>query len=227
MNLRSLRFRLVLWHALWLTIVFVVTGTILYLGLRHNLAANLIRMQERRAIRLAAVAVREEADPQGNLKDEIKLDFAPEATGRFIRILRSEGKVVYQSGVPSDLSFDPALISPGPHPEGSRWERPGAPAEMAIVTVPSDRQHPPRFLVETGESLGPSLKELNRLLVSLGLVFAVVTGIAMVGGTVLVRRVLRPVDEIARSAERITSRNSASGSRSSRPATSSRFCRRR
>src|SRR5438874_588485 len=65
----------------------------------------------------------------------------------------------------------------------------------------------PRFFVETGESLAPALIELRRLLISLALGSVVVAGMALGGGFLLVRRALRPVEEITRRAERITSRN--------------------
>ena len=61
--------------------------------------------------------------------------------------------------------------------------------------------------VETGESLAPALSELHRLISLLTVAFLLVTVVALSGSLVLLRRALRPVVEITRSAERITSRS--------------------
>lgn len=61
------------------------------------------------------------------------------------------------------------------------------------------------LIVETGESLASALSELNRLIILLSVVFFLMTVVALSGGLVLLRRALRPVVEITRSAEHITS----------------------
>ena len=207
MNTRSLRFRLVIWYALWLGAVFAVTGGLLYVGLRHYLEANLVEIQARRAERIAPLVMRIEAVGGHDLAAEITNNFAPEASGRFVRVTRSDGTVVYKSGPPSDRSFDPGQISPPPQKPGTRKERLIDWSEMVIVAIPSDPGVPPRYLIEAGESLGPALGELHRLLFSLGLEFVLVAAVALGGGIYLVNRALRPVAEITRSAEGITSRN--------------------
>ncbi len=207
MNTRSLRFRLVTWYALWLAVILLVAGTLLYFGLRHYLEANLADTQRHRAERIALLATRVAAEPHGDLAAEITTAFAPEASGRFVRVARPDGAVLYQSGSPLDRSFDPAQISPPPGRRDSRQERLADGTEMTIVTIPADAHQPPRFFVEAGESLAPALNELRRLLVILAVGFVVVAAVALGGGAFLVERALRPVGEIARSAEGITSRN--------------------
>jgi heavy metal sensor kinase len=207
MNPRALRFRLVTWYALWLGAVVVVAGALLYVGLRHYLELNLAEVQARRAERIALLTTRVLAGPENNLAAEITTDFAPEASDRFVRIVRSDGLVLYRSGAPRDGSFDPTLISPPNRLPGTRKEKSSNGSEMVIVTIASDSIGKPRFYVEVGESLTPALNELQRLLISLGLGFVAVAGVALVGGIWLVGRALRPVEEITHSAERITSRN--------------------
>ena len=207
MNPRSIRFRLVGWYALWLGIPCVVAGLLLYLGLRHYLEQNLAEIQTHRAERIGLLVQRVEADPGRNLVAEITTDFAPEASERFVRVSRPDGAILYESGTPHDRSFEPAMISKPPLHPGIRKEKVNPGNELVIVTHPSDASRSPRFYVESGESLAPALNELQRLLNTLGLGFAVVAVVALVGGNFLVGHALNPVGEITRSAERITSRN--------------------
>jgi heavy metal sensor kinase len=207
MNARSLRFRLVTWYALWLVTVFAAAGTLLYFGLRHYLEVNLAETQQRRAERVALLVMRPDVTPDGNLAAEITTEFAPEASDRFVRVSRPDGRVVYQSGQPHGRSFDPAQIAAPPRRAGTRQEKQADGVELVLATVPAGPRTAPVYFVETGESLAPALTELRRLLFSLALGFALVTGVALGGGFLLVRRALRPVEEITRSAEGITSRN--------------------
>jgi heavy metal sensor kinase len=207
MNFRSLRFRLISWYALWLGAVFAVAGVLLYFGLRHFLELNLMEIQIRRAERIALLVTHVTADPSRNLAAEITTDFAPEASDRFVRIGRSDGWVIYQSGPPQDRSFDPEQISRPTYLTGTRKERMPNGNELVIVRIVTNPKALPQFFIEVGESMAPALSELQRLLVTLGLAFVVVTLVALVGGYWLVGRSLRPVEEIRRSAEGITSRN--------------------
>jgi heavy metal sensor kinase len=207
MNPHSLRFRVVTWYALWLGAVFVVTGALLYFGLRHYLESNLALIQTRRAERIAPLVMRVEAAGGRDLAAMITNDFAPEASGRFVRVVRPDGTIVYQSGLPRDQSFDPRQISPPLQKPGVRKEKLGGWNEMVIVAIPSDAGVPPHFWIEAGESMGPALDELHRFLFSLGLEFVLVASVALGGGMYLVGRALRPVAKITRSAEGITSRN--------------------
>jgi heavy metal sensor kinase len=206
MKFRSLRFRLVVWYALWLGAVFLATGALLYVVVGHYLAGNLAQSQLARAKRVAAVVERLGELPPGGYTAELTADFAPEASGRFLRLTRADGTVLYQSGPPQDQSFDPARIAPAlAGPELRREPLPaGMEMEIAMVTAAPSGGLPVR--VESGASLAPALTELHRLLLSLALGFVIVTVVALAGGYVLVRRALRPVEEITRRAEGITSR---------------------
>ena len=207
MNTRSLRFRLVLWYALWLGAVFVATGALIYIGADQYLERNLAKSEISRANRIATLVLRLGVVSTNRYGAEIAADFAPEASGRYIRIARRDGGVLYQSGEPRDGSFAPGQIGPAPTAPGVRRETLSSGAELVLATVAAGPADAPQFLVETGESLAPALTELHRLLVSLALGFVIVTLVALAGGYVLVRRALRPVVEITHSAEGITSRN--------------------
>jgi len=207
MNTRSLRFRMVTWYALWLGAVFSVAGVLIYFGLRHYLESNLAETQRHRAERIVSLVTRPDAAARGDLAGAITTVFAPEASGRFVRIAKPDGTVLYRSGQPLDRSFDSEQIAPSPVQPGVRKERQEDGREVIIVTIPSDARQPPQFFVEAGESLTPALNELSRVLLTLVVGFVIVAGVAWGGGVFLVRHALRPVLEITRSAEGITSRN--------------------
>ncbi len=207
MNPRSLRFRLVSWYALWLGAVFAVAGVLLYLGLRHYLELNLAATETRRAERIALLVMRVVAAPDPNLAAAVTADFAPEASGRFVRIARMDGTVLYASGRPLDHSFDPAHISPLPGRPGSRKERMADGGEVIISTILTPENARGRYFVETGESLTAALGELRRLFILLALAAVAVVVVALGGVVFLVKRALLPVEQIARTAEGITSRN--------------------
>ncbi len=217
MNTHSLRFRLMRWYALWLIVAFVATGVALYFGLRQYLESNLTTSVNLRANRIVSLVRRTGNGNSRPLADEINASFAPEASSRFIRITKPDGAVLYQSGPPSDLSFSPAQIPAPLRQPGIRKAELADGAVVILVTVAAG----PDWLVETGESFAPALTELRRLLVSLGLGFVVVVVVALSGGFLLVRRALRPVEEIIHSAERITSQNL--GERLRVPATGDEF----
>jgi len=208
-NTRSLRFRLVTWYAFWLLTAFIGTGALLYLGLSRYLEKSLATSQTLRAQRIVTLLAHNGTILQesAHLAQEITTSFAPEASGRFIRITGERGNILYQSASPKDLSFDAGKISPPVLKTGSRKEHLPDGTALIISTVRSGPPASPGWFVETGESLAPALVELHRLLVSLGIGFAILGGVAIAGGILLVRRALRPIEKITQSAEGITSRN--------------------
>lgn len=203
MNIRSLRYRLVTWYAFWLTMVFIAAGILLYWGLRHYLEINLGATETKRAERIVLLIGGRPVTAPRNLAAEITVAFAPEASGRFVRIARAGGEVLYQSGSPIDQSFDAAQISAPARTAGTRKERQRDGTELIVATMAAGNG----LVVETGESLAPALLELQRLFVLIAVVFVVVAVVALGGSVVLLRRALRPVEEITRSAEHITSHN--------------------
>jgi heavy metal sensor kinase len=79
--------------------------------------------------------------------------------------------------------------------------------ELLIYTLPFTARDGSRFLIEAGAPYGQIEGVLHGLLFTLALGLPMVVALAISGGYLLMRRALAPVDEIRRSAERITSRN--------------------
>src|ERR1019366_2609171 len=112
MNTRSLSFRLVALYASLLTGVFILLGAVMFFDLRHFLDNNLRETQARRAQQIADTLVARVGETgEDYVVHQIKDRYEPEMNGRFIRVTRSDGSVLYASGMPKDQSFDPTRIA--------------------------------------------------------------------------------------------------------------------
>jgi heavy metal sensor kinase len=203
MKTRSLRFRLVAWYAVGLALVFTLATFFLYSGVRHYLGTSVSETQIRRAQRIGSFLSSGNTFPREAINARIESDFAPEATSRFIRVIGRDGTLLYESGRPADGSFDPHNVSKTNLKSGTKRETLPSGVILATGTVVT----PSGLIVQSGESLEPAFKELDRLLAALIAGFVVVAAVALAGGALLVKRALQPVEEIIGSAENITSRN--------------------
>jgi heavy metal sensor kinase len=182
MNTRSLSFRLVAWYAGVLTIVFVLLGGLTFLFLRHYLEANLLDTQARRARQIADTLVAHASRGSENvIGNQVESLYSPEINGRFIRITRADGEVVYASGKPAGSLLIAALAAAGA--DGTRYR------------------------VEVGVSAAPAEATVAQVLLLLAVGLPIAVAVAVAGGFVLVRRALEPVERIAAKAEAITQHN--------------------
>jgi heavy metal sensor kinase len=75
---------------------------------------------------------------------------------------------------------------------------------LRLLTLPVGAGERPSHLVQAGLSLGRSQRALSRYLESLVVLVPLSLGLAASGGAVMARAALRPVDEMSRTARRIT-----------------------
>jgi len=99
-------FRLVVWYAGLLTTVIVLLG--------HSLRPtpglpgdNIVEASRAGATNRRDPARQRETDRRALVVREVQAVYAPELSGRFIRITRADGSVLYRSGPPNDQNFDP------------------------------------------------------------------------------------------------------------------------
>jgi heavy metal sensor kinase len=207
-NTRSLKFRLVVWYAGWLTVLFVIFGVFVYVSLDHYLKASLREALARRARQVAEMVQRSAPDWK-MLGTEIPKTFAPEVNNRFTRVIAT-GKVTYVSGPPADRGFDPQAV-PMPPTEvkaGETFGRRILPNGTVMLIVVVSRPTPGGpLLIEEGESAAPITATLHAWLAVLILGLAVLIFGAAVGGALLVTWALKPIGRIITSAERISSHN--------------------
>ena len=211
MNARSVSLRLVVWYAGLLAAIFVLLCGLLYFDLQRFLVNDLRESQSRRAkeiVNALLAHVRQTGEPY--VADRTKDWYEPEINDRFIRITRGDGTVVYISGAPKDGSFDPGALPalhPSSKPEFSR--KLSLPGDKTLLVTAVRYQSPgnPDYFVEFGGLLDPVETMLNHLFLQLTLGLPVAVAIITIGGYWLVRRALKPVEQITRAAERITQHN--------------------
>jgi heavy metal sensor kinase len=212
MNVRSISFRLVVWYTSLLTGIFMLLGVLFYLGLHHFVDNDVRENQIRRARQIADTLLAHiQQTGEGYVADEIKTLYAPEINGRFIRVNRTDGTVVYISGTPIDGSFNPAEVSaltPETNGESSRKLSLSGGKTLLTGVVNFTAQNGTHYLVEVGALLDPVEATLNRLFLQLALGLPLAVLIIAGGGWLLVRRALKPVEQITRAAEQITQHNS-------------------
>ena len=211
MSPRTIKFRLVAWYAGLLTGIFLLLCAILYLDLRHFLENDLLAAQGRRARQLANVLLSHVSQSgEARLAGQIEEWYAPESNGRFIRVTRGDGTLVYESSAPKDNSFDPAelpVVSPGPEAEFSYKHKLNDGNTLLVAALKFTSAGNPDYLVETGALLDPEENMLNRLFLQLAWGLPVAIGVIAIGGFFLVQHALRPVEQITGAAEKITQLN--------------------
>lgn len=215
MNTNSLSFRLVTWYAGVLTLVFVLLGALTVILLREYLESNVLDTQARRARQIAdTLVVAVSRTGEEALAREVQELYAPEANERFIRITRDDGHVVYASGEPHDRSFDPSTVpAPSLTRGGSFLRKESLPKGSVLIAAVSNPNATrvgytgARYVVEVGVSNARTEETVRQVLLMLAIGLPVAVCVAVTGGFVLVRRALKPVDNLSQKAAAITQHN--------------------
>ena len=211
MNSRSISFRLVTWYAGWLTLIFALLGTGFYFSLQHFLENNLRETQAHRAQQIAdTLLVNLPQTGEAYVTNAVETLYAPEINGRFIRISRADGSVLYVSGPPKDGDFDPAQIplkfSSTQKTAAEKYQLAGN-KTLLVATIPFTSAAGKNYDVEVGALLDPVETTLDHLFLQLAETLPLAVIIITLGGFWLVRRALKPVEQITRAAESITQHN--------------------
>ena len=210
MNSRSLSFRLVTWYAGLLTVLFVLLGALTFFFLRHFLEANLLDIQARRARQIAYTLLAGiPGGSEASVAKQVEVLYSPEANDRFIRITRADGELVYASGTPKDNSFDPTRVPVPPLARIGEFYRKESLShgELLLAAVTYDVSGSTRYVVEVGVSNLRTEGTLRQVLIMMAIGLPIGVCFAVAGGFVLVRRALKPVEQIAHKAEDITQHN--------------------
>src|SRR5262249_36032111 len=113
MNTQSIRFRMTVWYAGLLTTLLALFGAFIYFTLERFLERSLTDTLAKDAQTIGQSWLFDiDKSSAGYVAAEIEEHFAPGITGRFVRLTRSDGAILYHSAAPENGAFDPAHISP-------------------------------------------------------------------------------------------------------------------
>ena len=207
MNTRSIRFRLTGWYAGLLVLVMVLFGAYTWVRLDHFLRVVLRSALDHRAEQIVRDILPEiPKRGEAHVGAEIEKRFTPAINDRFVRVTRRGGAVLYLSGTPNDGNFSPEQVPAlpaGAAQASTREQNVPNTSALLISTLPGSVAGQD-YAVEVGTSLAASNRVLRALLLTLGAGLPVLTGLAILGGYVLMRRGMKPVQDIIVSAQDIT-----------------------
>jgi heavy metal sensor kinase len=208
---RSIRFRMALWYAALLAGALCLFGAATYIGLERYLQKSLEESLVKQARSIGDVLlVNINQSGEDYVDNEITEHYSPEINGRFIRVTRADGKQIFVSGPPKDGTFDPALVPPPRLPAAQAFSREVEMSdgrELLLHGLPYSARDGTQFLIEVAAPYNQIESVLRGLLLTLALGLPLIVTLAIGGGYLLMRRALRPVDEIRQKAAQITSRN--------------------
>ncbi len=208
---RSIRARLITLYVVTLTLIFICFAGYTYWGFKQYLIRSLQQTLTRRAHQIAStILVDIPQKGEGYVGNEIQARYAPELNERIIRITDQSGRIVYASRNADVLSKPPSVSFDGANTETlpvHREETLQAKEDFQVASIGYRLDNGARYIVEVGTSENEIFSALNGLLLTLSIGFPVFIGLTSVGAYLLLGRALRPVDEIVRSAERITLQN--------------------
>ena len=205
MSALSIRTRLTLWYSGLLLVILVAIGALSYSWLRRtvhqDLDASLLAVA--RAIRDTGAPDRPEREVEALLREML----GPELYDKFFRLLDPEGRP-HTSGSPP--RGDALPLSGPARARAVRGEStletvagPGA-EPLRVFTMPIVRDGRVVDIVQVGTSVRRAEAVLDRYLHTLLVLIPLGVGLAALGGAVIARIALRPVDEMTRTARRIT-----------------------
>jgi len=206
MNPGSIRFRLTVWYAGVLAGILVLFSIATYVGVSHFLMRNLHESVAKDAQEVGSI-VRENANEgdENAVGREVGEHFSPESNERAIRVVSAEGAPIYSSG-PGDV-FPVWNNSRAHDPAYDMIVRARDGQEYLIRTQPVVADSGRKYFVQVAASLSRNEEILEQLLGVLALALLLATAIAVTGGFLLIRSSLKPLDNMAMRAQKISSRS--------------------
>jgi heavy metal sensor kinase len=208
---RSIRARLITLYVVSISFIFICFGGYTYWGFKQYLLDSLRQGFIRRAHQIATTILSDiPQKSEAYVGSEIQARYAPELNERVIRVTDQAGRTIYASRNVDAISAPlPVDFSQGSTETKAVHRREAVPGKQVLQVVAIGYRLPSgnRYVVEVAGPETEVSSALDGLLRTLSLGFPVFLGLTSVGAYVLLGRALRPVDEIVRSAERITLRN--------------------
>lgn len=208
MKATTFRSRVVTWFVGVLAAALLAFGAALYFGVHGYLKVTLEHSLSAQARSIAATYLEDE-ESKGPIwmSSEIAEAYAPELSGRFIRITRQNKQVLYRSGDTRDGQIQSASVA---HPALRasstpffRDEPQNKAHDLEIYTLPYRTPSGTQYVIEAGASLSAIDHVLSSLLRMLLLITPLILSTAALGGRLLMKLPLRPLVNLAERAEHI------------------------
>lgn len=210
MNIRSIHVSLILWYTALVIFASVGFGAYTYYSLHHQLYNEMRETLARRVEHICeSMLPKNSINTPELLAHQIQEVYSPEKSNRFIRISKADGPVVYVSKLPQDHTFDPEAIPLAKNYSdhiSEHVEQTHAGSSLLVVgrnTISGGI----RYTIEMGAPTDQIDSALHKLVITFLIGQPFVIAIAIIGGSVLVRRALQPVESIRSTAEKITFSN--------------------
>ncbi len=203
--LRSLRFRLTLWYVLLLAVILAGFSAGVYLALRQRLYENLDDSLQNRASVLLGAIQYQDGRPTLGIQQTIA---DPNEGEHFSRIYDRTGSVTFDDS--SDTERPPinsnAVQSALQGATSVRHLKAGG-ESMRVKLLPLSTSGDIEGALEVGISEGDVRDTLRVLLLIIAVAYPVTLGVASFGGVFLAGRALAPIDDITRTARRISAKD--------------------
>jgi heavy metal sensor kinase len=202
----SIRTRLTLWYSGLLLVILVAIGALSYSWLRRTVHQDLDA-----SLLAVALAIRDTGAPdrpESEVEAVLREMLGPELYDKFFRLLDPEGRPYPLGSRPRGGALPLSTVARARAARGeSTLETvaagPGVEA-LRVFTMPIVRNGRMVDIVQVGTSVRRAEALLDRYLQTLLVLIPLGVGLAALGGAVIARVALRPVDEMTRAARRIT-----------------------
>lgn len=209
MNIRSIHSRLILWYAALIILTSVGFAAYVYASLHNQLYRQMQTTLTRRVEHVRDNILPQTVHDAQFLTQQIKEIYSPEESNRFVRITDAHGTILYVSGTPKDGAFNPAAVPAAQNygNEISAHVQPTAQDNRLLIVGLRAAINGNDYVIEMGAPTEQIDIALRKLIVTLLIGLPAVILVTVIGGSVLVRQALRPVETIRSTAEKITYSN--------------------
>jgi heavy metal sensor kinase len=203
----TLRARVVTWYVGLLAAALIIFGAALCLGVRNYLRSSLEDTLSGEANAIGSTFVsHEEQRGAAWMEGEIVEAYAPELSGRFIRITRRNGPVLYESGDTREPIIQASRvppISPRVSTASFRTQVQENSNHLLLYALPFKTKSGTEYWIETGTSMAPMQRVLSSMLDTVLLLTPLILIGAAFGGSMLMRVPLQPLVTLTERAEHI------------------------
>jgi heavy metal sensor kinase len=192
MSSHSIRFRLTIWYALALTIGLLLFATAIWISTWHTLRGDIDQALLENLSSMQGFLSSELKDPNVALKEELAEYSNALPQGRYVQIAALRGTEVFTTRV--DFPW-PAVPMKSDGWTTLKWRHQSFRMLSRTISLGGDR-----WRISFASSIESEQSFLRRLALLLFALMPLVVAIAVLGGTWLSRRALKPVDEITAAA---------------------------